>query len=109
MLFFVLFGSLADAGGSGIGQFRPFLTSQVVSFSLYRKDPQSHCQAVLPTIYRQEHPHFIRIAAYHAPIMPGQQLLGLGIVSLCIQTYWINYLESSCPLYSTVYFYYLYS
>ena len=80
-------------------------TSQVVCFSSHQRDPQALCRAVLPTIYRQENPHFMLYScmpssSYASPAF----LLGLGM-SVYIQANWID-IELSSPFYSTVYLYY---
>ena len=58
---------------------------RVVSFSSRQRDPQALYQAVLPTVYRQEHPHFMLYSW-----MPSSSFVspvtGLGIVSSCLYT-----------------------
>ena len=114
---FFVFRRLAGAGGLGIGQFWPFLTSWVVCFSSCWRDPQGLFRAALPTIYRQEHPHFMLLL--HAKLKPALHLPGLGyclclytdLLDCCLLTVyrlWIVDLELSSPFYSTVYCYYCY-
>ena len=85
---------------SGIGHSVDLATwlHQEVCFSSRRRDPQALCRAMLPTVYRQEHPHFMLYScmpssSYTSPAPAGSGVLFLfiyrliGLLSVsCIQT-----------------------
>ena len=82
---------------SGIGHSVDLATwlQRVVCFSSCRRDPQALCRAVLPTVYRQEHPHFMLYSCMPSSSCASPAPAGSGVLSLFIYRL-IGLLSVSC-------------